>query len=180
MSHSPLIKPLPLGKTILYLIIPALGLYFTHYYLIPGYVERSGVPYFIGYLAGYVITMGFFFVAALVAYRKEGRPFNWVAIKARFRLSKMSRLDWFWTAAIIVLVLVSYFGLEFTGEWVKSVPFLAPREAWPAEFGSGGTTNVIQGEFMGMSLRGQWWLVLVYFVGWFFNIFASNSYNPLK
>lgn len=168
------IKPLPLGKTIVYCLIPALILYTTHYYLIPGYVAFSGVPYFVGYLAGYVITMIFFFLAALVAYWKEGRPFDWVAIKARFRLSRMQLLDWFWTAVIIVFVLVTYFGLGFTGEWVREVPFLAPRETWPAEFGPGGVNNFTNGVFMGMPLKGQWWVVLVYFVGWFFNIFGEE------
>ena len=65
MSKTIGIKPLPLGKTIFYLLIPAVILYITHYYLIPIYVEHSGVPYFIGYLIGYVLTMGMFFSAAL-------------------------------------------------------------------------------------------------------------------
>lgn len=174
MSPYPEMKPLPLGKTIIYCLIPALILYITHYYLIPGYVAYSGAPYFAGYLAGYVFTMGFFFVAALVAYRKEGRPFTWVAIKARFRLSRMQRLDWFLTVVIIVFVLVTYFGLGFTGEWVKGVPFLSPRDTWPAEFGPGGVNNFTNGVFMGMPLKGQYWVVLVYTVGWFFNIFGEE------
>jgi len=168
------IKPLPLGKTIVYCLIPALILYTTHYYLIPWYVAFSGVPYFIGYLAGYVSTMGLFFLAALVAYRKEGHPLDWGGIKTRFRLSRMRWLDWVWTAVIIVFVLVTYFGLGFTGDWVKGVPFLMPRETWPAEFGPGGVNNFNNDVFMGMPLKGQWWVVLVYFIGWFFNIFGEE------
>jgi hypothetical protein len=74
MSKTHKIKPLPMGKTFLYFIIPAVILYITHYYLIPGYVERSGRPYFVGYLIGYVATMGMFFTAALVAFRQDGHP----------------------------------------------------------------------------------------------------------
>jgi membrane protease YdiL (CAAX protease family) len=172
--QSPRIKPLNLGKTIIYGLIPAVSIYLIHYYLIPGYVTRNGIPYFKAYLVGYVLTMAFFFVAALVAYRQEGNPPTWEALKARFRLSKMNRTDWIWVLGLIILVFVTYFGLGFTGEWVKSVPLFAPREAWPPEFGPGGTNNLSPGEFMGLPLKGEWLLVLAYIIGWFFNIVGEE------
>jgi membrane protease YdiL (CAAX protease family) len=86
----------------------------------------------------------------------------------------MNKVDWLWTVAIIILVLVTYFVLSFTGEWVRSVPFLAPRPAWPPEFGPGGIYQVDTGEVMGMQLKGQWWVVLIYLIGWFFNIFGEE------
>jgi membrane protease YdiL (CAAX protease family) len=51
---------------------------------------------------------------------------------------------------------------------------LAPREAWPAEFGPDGTNNLTSGELMNMPLYGAWWLVPVYFVGWLFNILGEE------
>lgn len=95
MYQTSAIKPLPLGKTIIYGLIPAVSFYFIHYYLIPGYVERSGIPYFNGYLVGYVLTMGMFFFGALIGYRREGNPSTWEGLKSRFRLKKMSKTDWF-------------------------------------------------------------------------------------
>ena len=174
MSNSLKTKPLPLGKTILFFLVPTVILFITHYYLIPGYVERNGVPYLKGYLGGYVVTMGMFFFAALIAYVQEGHPLTWGAIRARFRLRTMTRIDWLWTVLIIIFVLATYFGLGFTGEWVKSVPFLAPRGTWPPEFDPGGTHNVTPGVFMGMPLKGNWWIVVVYFIGWFFNIVGEE------
>lgn len=174
MALTHRIKPLALGKTILYFLIPALTLYLTHYYFIPIYVERTGIPYFLGYLVSYVATMGMFFTAAMIAYRIEGNLISWQGFKSRFRLAKMKRGDFLWAVVMIILVLVTYFGLGFTGEWINSVPFLAPREAWPVEFGPGGSNNVNPGEFMGMPLEGAWLLVLVYFIGWFFNIFGEE------
>lgn len=168
------IKSLPLGKTIVYGLIPAVSFYMIHYYLIPGYVERSDIPYFKGYLVGYVLTMAFFFVAALIAYHLEGNPWSWEALKDRFRLAKMNRADWWWILALIVLVFLTYFGLGFTGNWVRWVPFLVPPETWPSELGPGGSSRLVSGEFMGMPLKGQWGLVLVYFVGWFLNIFGEE------
>jgi len=78
------------------------------------------------------------------------------------------------TLGIIVVILVTYFGLGFTGKWVNSVPFLAPKAIWPAEWGPQGALKTIPGEFMGLGLKGQWWVVVVYTVGWFFNIFGEE------
>jgi membrane protease YdiL (CAAX protease family) len=168
------INPLPSCKTILYGLIPALILYLTHYYLVPAYVESAGIPYFKGYLAGYVLTMGMFFSAALIAFLMEGNPRSWEALKSRYRLVKMSRGDWWWVLGMIAITLLAYFGLSFTGNWVQFVPFLAPREGWPAEFGPGGTGQLVVGQFMGMSITGQWWVIGVYFLGWFLNIFGEE------
>jgi membrane protease YdiL (CAAX protease family) len=151
-------------------------LYLTHYFLIPIFVVRNDVPYFAGYLLGYVITMGIFFFGALIAFRREGNPLTWDGLKSRFRLEKMRKTDWLWTVMLIIVVMITYFGLGFTGEWVKSVPVLATRETWPAEFGPGGTSNVTPGIFMGSPLKGQWGLVIVYFIGWFFNIFGEEFF----
>ncbi len=172
--QHPEVKPLPLVKTIIYGLIPALALYLTHYFLIPALVERTGISYFEGYLLGYVLTMAFFFSAALIAFKKEGHPFTWMALKSRFRLARMHPGDWGWALGLIMLSLLAYFGLAFTGDWVRSVPFLAPRQAWPAEFGPGGPSQLVPGEFMGLQLVGQWWIIPVYFLGWFLNIFGEE------
>jgi membrane protease YdiL (CAAX protease family) len=168
------LKPLPLGKTILFFTVPAIILYVTHYHLVPAYVVGKGVAYLNGYLVGYVVTMGFFVVATLVAYLMEGNPVRWTAFRRRYRLRRMDKIDWLWTVMLIIFVLITYFGLSYTGEWVRSVPLLAPRGAWPTEFGPGAVNNFVPGEFMGLPLHGQWWVVLVYTLGWFFNIFGEE------
>jgi membrane protease YdiL (CAAX protease family) len=174
MSNLKKIQPLPFGMSMLYALIPGVILFITHYYLIPGYIERSGKPYFNSYWIGYTGTMGLIFAAALIAFYREGNPFTWAAMKERFRLRPMTKQDWLWTLAIIIIVLVSYFGLGFTGKWVNSVPFLSPRDVWPAEWGPQGPTKVVPGEFMEVELKGQWWVVLVYIVGLFFNIIGEE------
>jgi membrane protease YdiL (CAAX protease family) len=161
-------------KTFLYFSIPTVTLFITHYYLIPSFIGRTGEPYFKGYWVAYVVTMGLVFIAALIAYRLEGRSFRWGAIKERFRLKPMNKTDWSWTLVIIIFVIVTYLGLGFTGEWFHVVPFLSTNEMWPAEWGPRGTERVIPGEFMDLPLKGQWWVVLVYTVGWFFNIIGEE------
>jgi membrane protease YdiL (CAAX protease family) len=174
MTNHDRIKPLFWGKTLLFTIIPAGMLFITHYYLIPAYIEKSGEPYFNGYWVGYLVTTGLAFFAAMLGYYLEGNPFTWEALKKRFRLRRMTRVDWLWTAAIIVLAGITYFGLGFTGEWVYKVPFLSPLAVWPPEWGPGGTGRVVPGEFMGVVLKGQWWVVFAYAFGWFFNIFGEE------
>jgi membrane protease YdiL (CAAX protease family) len=174
MSRVKKMKPLHFGKSMVFAVFPGVILFIIHYYLIPGYIERSGEAYFNGYWIGYVVSMGLVFAAALIAYHREGNPFTWPAIKDRFRLKPMTKIDWLWTLAIILFVLATYFGLSSTGKWVKSVPLLSPREVWPAEWGPQGAAKAIPGEFMGLSLKGQWWVVLAYTVGWFFNVLGEE------
>lgn len=167
-------KPLGLGKSILFAGLLGTVLFITHYTLIPSYVVRTGEPYFKGYLIGYTATMGMMLVLALVGYLREGLPLNWLTIKNRFRLKPMNRGDWLWTLAIILIVLATYFGLGFTGKWVNTVPFLAPRDVMPPEWGPQGAIKTVPGEFMGMALKGQWWVVGIFTLGWFFNIVGEE------
>ena len=168
------LKPLGLAKSVLFAGLIGALLFITHYMLIPGYVIQSGEPYFKGYLIGYTTTMGLMLVLALIGYLREGLPLNWHTIKARFRLKPMNRGDWLWVLAIIVIVLATYFGLGFTGKWVNAIPFLAPRDVMPPEWGPQGAVKTVPGEFMGMVLKGQWWVVGIFILGWLFNIFGEE------
>jgi membrane protease YdiL (CAAX protease family) len=170
------IKPLGFIKSLLVALILGTVLFITHYTLIPNHILRSGQPYYKGYWVGYTATMGLVLVLAIIGYLREGNPLTWQAMKARFRLRPMNKGDWLWTLAIIVVVLATYFGLGFTGKWVNSVPFLAPREVMPPEWGPQGAVKTLPGEFMGLALKGQWWVVGVYTLGWFFNIFGEEFF----
>lgn len=167
-------KPLGFGKSIVIASLIGAVLFITHYVLIPGYVIQTGEPYFKGYLIAYTVTMGMMLVLALIGYLREGLTLNWQTVKNRFRLRPMNRGDWLWTLAIILIVLASYFGLGFTGKWVNAVPFLAPSDVMPPEWGPQGAIKTVPGEFMGMALKGQWWVVGVFTLGWFFNIVGEE------
>lgn len=170
MDPSNRIKPLGILASFIYWLIPAVVLYTAHYLLVPVFVERTAQPYLVGYLIAWGLSMLFFFVAALAAFRLEGNPLTWKAFADRYRLKKMSGRDWLWTLAVLGLIITSYFGLGFTASWLARWPLFSPHPVFPAEFGPGGTGAHIPGAFMGMSITGVGWVAVVYLLGWFFNI----------
>ena len=155
-------------------LVPAVVLYVTHFALVPRFLDLTGHPYLIGYLIGWGGSMALIFLASLVAYRLEGNPMNWAAFASRYRLRRMSAGDWVCAAGILGLILVTYFGLAFTAEWLASLPGFAPPDFYPPELRPGGATESVPGSFMGMALRGEWWIPVVYFLGWLFNILGEE------
>jgi membrane protease YdiL (CAAX protease family) len=49
----------------------------------------------------------------------------------------------------------------------------APHPAFPPDM-TGGVEALTPGVLFGMQLRGQWWVIGVYFIGWVFNILGEE------
>jgi membrane protease YdiL (CAAX protease family) len=165
------LKPLSWIPSLVIFVITSAMIYLTHYVFAPAFKAATGLPYMIGYLIGWIFNMAVVFAASLIAYRLEGNPFTRSAFTARFRLTPMNRRDWLWTLAILLFTLVGFFGLGFTSQWLSSIPIFAPHPAFPQDFVTGITTP---GELFEMPLKGQWWLIIVYFIGWVLNILGEE------
>jgi membrane protease YdiL (CAAX protease family) len=150
--------------------------YVAHYVLVPAYIESTGSPYLVGYLGAWTATMGLVFAASLIAYKLEGYATSWAAFSARYRLDRMPRQDWLWTLAILVVAAGTFFGLSFTGRWLARVSFLAPHPAFPPDRGLDGAASLSADRLFGMPLKGQWWIVGVYLLGWFLNVFGEELF----
>ena len=173
-STSSFLKPMPLWQSILLSLAPAFLLYAFYYYLMPVLMESAGFPFLVVYLIAWGGGEVLIFLASLVVYRMEGNPLTWKAFASRYRLDKMERMDWGWVAGLLIFGIVTTFGLTFTAEWLGSIPAFSPPDFFPAELTPGGVSNVVPGEFMGFPLKGIWWVLVVYFLGWFFNIFGEE------
>jgi len=138
MSELRKLKPLSWKPSLIIFLIIASMLYVTHYVLVPAYTAWSGKPYLVGYLWGWVVTVGLVFAASLVAFKSEGHPTSWQAFSARFRLNRLNGQDWLWTLAILIVAAGAYFGLSFTARWLAALPIFAPHPAFPPELGPDG------------------------------------------
>ena len=176
MAELRTLKPLSWKPSLIIFLIIASMLYVTHYVLVPAYTVWSGKPYLVGYLWGWVVTVGLVFAASLVAFKSEGHPTSWQAFSARFRLNRLNGQDWLWTLAILVVAAGAYFGLSFTARWLAALPIFAPHPALPPELGPDGMASAIPGVLFGMPLKGQWWVAGVYLIGWFLNIFGEEFF----
>jgi len=162
------LKPLGWGPSLLLFLIAASLLRVAHYYFAPAYTLATGSPYLIGYLIVWEGTMIMFFVASPIAYKVDGHPINKKEFVARYRLDRMKRADWIWTLAMIVFSAASLGALYFTTNWLKPISWFAPHPAFPADMVD--ITNLTPGVLFEMPLQGEWWLIGVYFIGWFLNI----------
>jgi len=163
------LKPLGWVSSIVLFLVPATILRVTHYIFAPAYKQATGKPYLIGYLIGWVGTMFFFFVASLIAYRLDSHPIDKKSFVSRFRLGRMEKADWMWTLAMILFAVLSLAALSFTQTILKSISFFSPHPAFPPDMVD-MANNLTPGILFEMPLQGQWWLIGVYFIGWFLNI----------
>ncbi len=167
-------RPLGIVGSIVLFIVPAIVLYWTHFFIIPGYVSSTGYPYLVGYLIGWPTTMALFLMAALIGYRLEGNAIHWKSFASRFWLGRMTGKDWLWTSGLFIISMTLYFGLGFTSQSLARIPILAPHPLMPPDFGPEAASARVPGMFMGMSLAGKWWVALVFLIGWLLNIFGEE------
>ena len=174
MMNEQRLKPLALWKSVLLVLVPAITAYFVLHYLVPSLLKGSGQPFFTGYMVWWITWMGLVFIASFVAYRLEGNPLTWRAFSTRYRLHKLGGKDWLWALVILAVQVLAILALGQIGKWLGSIPLLSMPASFPPELQPGGTSQLVPGEFMGMALKGKWWIPALYFLGWVFNIFGEE------
>jgi membrane protease YdiL (CAAX protease family) len=143
-----------LWLSLLYFGVPCALFNLSVRLLIP-LLDHSGVPLFANFLIGVGGPLLLLFVASLVAYGAEGRPWSLGHFRARFRLGSMTAKTWLWTLALTVVMLFGPPLLAFSSAWIRSIA--PPSEAVARMF------EVGQNGFMGMPVSGAY-LVLGGFV----------------
>jgi len=164
-------KSITIVKSIWFFIISSLLIYFGLYYCIP-LAQSSGIPFFIGYLVFFYTPFILLFITALLLYESEGNKWTWKNFTQRTRLRKMSKTDWLWALGLFVFGIIVYAGLSPVGNWLAKISFFSPPDFFPAEINPNKTR--IAGFMMDYKLSGQYWIILAYFAGWFFNIFGEE------
>ena len=147
-------KPLGWLPSSTALLAVALVYYFTHYHFVPYYTRITGEPYLIGYLIGWVSTVGIIFIASLIFYKIEGNKLNMSEFSNRFRLKKLSLKDWSWTVLLIIVVLITYFGLTPISKWLATFRLFAPHPDFPPDMSPVGVSNLKPGVLFVLTLKG--------------------------
>jgi len=173
-TTSTLLKPMPLWESIILTLAPAILLYAFYYFMMPSLMQTFGFPFLVVYLIAWGGGEALIFFASLLVYKMEGNPSTRMAFASRYRLHKMGRKDWPLLVGLFVFSIITYFGLTFTAEWLGSIPGFAPPDFFPPELTPGAAGKLIPGEFMGLPLKGMWWVLVVYFFGWLFNILGEE------
>lgn len=165
------IKPISIFNSIWYFIISSGLIYLGLYKGIP-FLLSKGFQFLPSYLILFYVPFVFLFITALILYKKEGNKWSWHDFKNRLQLRKMCKKDWVWAACLLVFGLITYLGLTPVGAWLAKIPFFSPADFFPAEINP--NKSMVSGFFMDYKLAGQYWIPIVYFIGWFFNIFGEE------
>jgi len=165
------IKPISIIKSIWTFLISFLLIYIGLYVVIPILLSKE-IPFLVGYLIFFYLPFVLLFFTAFVLYKKEGNNWNLTNFKSRLRLKPLKVIDWIWIIGIILSFLVLNTFLTPIANKVAQIPFFSPAEYFPSEINPNKT--VIPGIIWGYKISGQYWVIIFYFIGWFFNIFGEE------
>lgn len=122
MNDSIKIKSMPLWESILLFLIPSGYFIFIAYIIIPYFNKSLGLhPALSWFFGGYLVFVPLFLLA-LILVKREGNKFTLQIILERFRIRKLSKNDWKWTAISSVLILL-FTGLIMYISRVISIEF---------------------------------------------------------
>ncbi len=161
-------------QTLLFAVVPAVVVYSAHWFVAPALSARLHQPYLVTYLICWGTTEVGFFAAALIAYRAEGNPARWSAFVERYRLRRPGGGDLLWALGTLAAMGLSAAALGFSARWLGSLPAFAPHPVFPRELTPEALSGLVPGAFMGMGLKGAWWVLGVYALGWAFNILGEE------
>jgi membrane protease YdiL (CAAX protease family) len=137
-------------------------------------LHENGINDFVNFFVTMVTPLSLMLFAALVAFRIEGNDFKWSTISARFRLRKMTKSDLIYTIGLLIVMIIIYEGLSFTSKWLIQFKLFTPPEFLLPAVDPRLEQNILVETFMGIPLKGQWWIAVVYFIFLLFNIVGEE------
>ncbi len=167
------VKPMGIGLSILHFGIPSAILCFSIYFVMQK-LFQNGTNHFINFYISIVIPLALMLVASLLAYKFEGNNIKWETFAERFRLRRMTKQDWLWTLILFLLMVFFQVSLSFTSKWLIQFELFGPPDFLLPAIDPRTELKIITDNFMGIPLKGQWWIAIVYFGALLFNIFGEE------
>jgi membrane protease YdiL (CAAX protease family) len=167
-------KPISWQLSVILTIIPSGLATFLIYFVIPREIERTGTPFLYYYLPWWIGYMAIYLIASLVGYQLEGNAWDWQTFKARYRLQPIRGKSWWWLWLLLVTFVIAILLANILGPTLSSVSFLQMPSEFPPELNPNHPDGMRSGIFMGVALKGRWWIVAVYFAGWLINIIGEE------
>lgn len=173
-STKSIIRPMSLRISLLFFGLPAFTFVVGFHVIMPTLIA-GGMLSFYAYSVGCGIPLVGMLVASLIAYRWEGNPLRWSALKIRFRLYQMDGKSWLWVIGILVLSLMG-FGLFSQIESglinIGIMPLPASLPAFLDPRNSVSSLLALDEAFGG--LKGNWIGLAAFGVLLFFNIIGEE------
>ncbi|MCT2535371.1 CPBP family intramembrane metalloprotease [Aquibacillus koreensis] len=155
------LKPMYFGESLLLFGIPGIILYCNIYYGVP-YLDSLGVPLIISFPLALYGLLFLLFIASLIAYKLEGNPSTLAGLTKRFRLTKLNKKMGFISIGTFIVVMIMEELLKFTSGILAKMSVFAPPDILPEFIDPNQTLSFPLTAFMGVSLEGNWWILLVW------------------
>jgi membrane protease YdiL (CAAX protease family) len=165
------LRSIALWKAIMLFAFTSALIYISIYFFIPKLINY-GLTFLQSYLICFYTPFAVIFIISLIAFRMENPAYSWALFKERYRLNKIDKKTFIWIIGLSLFILIAYVSLTFTGKLLSTIPWLAPPSFFPAEINP--NKLMISGVFMDTPLSGKWWIIPIYFLGWFLNIFGEE------
>lgn len=165
------LRPLSLWPSLLLSALPA-GLVAFSFYIFRPFLEYAGYSPLKSFLASILVPTALLFAGALIGYhRAEGRPLDWSAFRQRMRFPSLTFKIILQGLGLFVVIMIGYglfsqLGLALVQAGSIPVPADIPALADPRV----SLTHTILDQMAGGSIAGDWDIVLLYLVAFFFNI----------
>ena len=143
--------------------------FFCFYVIMPALI-RGGVLPFHAQSIALIIPLAGLLLAALLAYRLEGKPFTWSALAARFRWRRMDGRAWLWTLGVWVVQIAIWFLLQRLSAWLIAQGVVPVPQNLPAFIDPGSDVSGAVYDQAAGGLKGNWAFVLTSLAVLFFNI----------
>lgn len=161
------VKPSSFRESIPLFFITSLIIYAGLYYITPVFL-KNGDPFLILYFIFFHGPLIFFIPLTFVLYKAEGNIFNLRCIKERLRLTDLNKQTVLWGISLLFWGFICYAVLWQVGGFLAVIPFFSPPDFFPPELNP--TRLMEPGLFMGYPLKGNWWILIAYLIGWITNI----------
>jgi membrane protease YdiL (CAAX protease family) len=173
MNRRIKLNPMPLWMSLFFFGVPTSIGVIGLYVVMPA-LARAGLSLLWNTMLTVVGMFPLLLGAAFVAYRLEGRRLSWDALKRRFRVLALSKEEWLWTAGLLIVYVGGQILLLPTAGWLASVLPLPLPEGLPPAIDPQVAKTSIPAEFLGVPLRGNWGMALVYLAILVFNIVGEE------
>lgn len=176
MDRTEKVKKMGLVGSLLYFGVPTLMFYFSTNFLMQE-LNRRGIHQFINMSLSHLLILLIMLIASLVAYKKEGNSFTKENFCKRFRLKRMNRVDWIYTLILIAIMATTFIALGFTSKWLIEFDLFSPPEfLFPSQDPrlEGTSDKLIMTSYLGITLKGQWWVAIVMSVYILINILGEE------
>ena len=167
-------KPMPLWQAFLMFAVPSALQTVSMYVILPMIAGRVSYPMLWWFLALYLIPLTLMLPAAYIAYRLDRYPPTWQALKDRFYLKPLKGRDWGWVVGLVVVFGLAASVLSPVSRWLASQPIFMPPDFVPPVVDPRITT--LPTEIMGVSLKGNWLVLIIYALALAFNILGEELY----